>query len=154
MTFIPIENLGGGSADKNYYLLKGGKRKVAFDNGLYVSDASCINDGGWTFEETKVSSTCTQNMHERAFTTSDLIDVSKYSKICALYNGDQVLSVDVSAINASGYISVYNVSFVSNNSFGIALSTIKANFYTNRITFKDINLPRNSFYVTDVWLEP
>lgn len=126
------------------------KDAVDWDNRGYNLSSNYTNDGGFTLEDINMTASTPTSLHSRTIITKDGIDLSGYSAIKVMYANGSVLSLDVSTIAVSAFISLFKLYDGSNHKLQIMALSKKAD--GGNIKASNVNCS-NPIIVNRVWLE-
>lgn len=144
------------------FLYKDGVQNIAWDNsGTYKRMSGWVADGGATLNDNNMTLLYSVSpSHNRAIVTNSVVDFSQYSslKIASVYSGSEhIKTINISAIQSSGYVIVQIHYYGSTEYFGVTLSANKDqyNATSNKIldSVDDIGTTNTHVTVSRVWLE-
>lgn len=140
------------------YLYKDGKQNVDWDNssdynisGDYPSSHIPYLMGNGYIETPELSSNSTSSV----LVTNNIVDISEYSKLKLTYDGINTITLDISSINASGYILL--ATYRNSNVYYRQLFITSQKDYGYNYKYAFINLDyavsTPSIKINRIWLE-
>lgn len=153
--YVSIGEIILSDLDTRDYLYKDGKQSVVWDNGIYNPNTTYYSViKPLDLNEGSLSGQLTTNGDAYSFITSNVVDLSAYSKVKMQYNSTQTMELDISNINASDYVGLLFTRTGNTTYFGIDITPEKTNYNSKQITEKVItSLGTTKVYINRIWLE-
>lgn len=165
MTFIPIENLGGGSAKFNGVIYDNGTWNVPYDNSGHnqgatpTSSTSWQTSGGWEMatNSIKLNTSTISAYRSKDFCTNAMVKNKGYSKLCIAFSNSELgtVSIDISSVTSDFYLTIAG-QYNGNERIGVVcLSSSKDAWEDNRYLKKEFYRKTSAitFEITKIWLE-
>lgn len=151
MTFIPIENLGGGSAKlPDGVLYDSGKGINNWDNSGYTLASGWNNKGGFTINANFISGTVPTSVGDGSNITiiyDTKLDLSKYSKV-VMETNEGTFYANISALSETTYLIITMWSSGSERALRVCFSNQKNYFASDKQHEFDVKKTSSYFSIT------